>query len=83
MEVFGASRGIYRTDWFKTVVCASYMVLLFTKLGIGIEVDAAGIGIPASRISIRYRSIPVPDWVPFSGTGLVPASEVLFIPVPN
>ncbi len=26
-------------------------------LGIGIEADAAGIGIPASCISVRYRSI--------------------------
>ncbi len=28
-------------------------------------------------------SIPVPDWGPLSGTGLVPASEFLFIPVPD
>ncbi len=35
------------------------------QLGIGIEVDAAGISIPASCISVRYWSIPVPDWVPF------------------
>jgi hypothetical protein len=33
-------------------------------LGIGIEADAAGIGIPASSISVRHRSIPVPDWDP-------------------
>jgi hypothetical protein len=32
-------------------------------LGIVIEADAAGIGISASYISVRYRSIPVPDWV--------------------
>jgi hypothetical protein len=25
--------------------------------------DAAGIGIPASCISVWYRSIPIPDWV--------------------
>jgi hypothetical protein len=31
-------------------------------MGIGIEVDAAGIGIPASSNSVRYRSIPAPDW---------------------
>ncbi len=31
-------------------------------LGIGIEDDAAGIGIPASGISVRYRIIPVSDW---------------------
>ncbi len=29
-----------------------------------IHADAAGIGIPASSISVRYRSIPVPDGVP-------------------
>jgi hypothetical protein len=32
-------------------------------MGIGIEVDAAGIGILASCISVRYRSIPVPNWI--------------------
>jgi hypothetical protein len=31
--------------------------------GIGIEADAAGIDIPASCILVRYRSIPVQDWV--------------------
>jgi hypothetical protein len=31
-------------------------------MDIAIEADAAGIGIPASSISVRYRSIPVPDW---------------------
>jgi hypothetical protein len=31
-------------------------------MGIGIEADNAGIGIPASSISVQYRSIPVPDW---------------------
>jgi hypothetical protein len=30
-------------------------------MGIGIVADADGIGIPASGISVRYRSIPVPD----------------------
>jgi hypothetical protein len=30
-------------------------------VGMGIETDAAGIGIPASSISGRYRNIPVPD----------------------
>ncbi len=33
-----------------------------SQLGIGGEADAASIGIPASGISVRYRSIPVPDW---------------------
>jgi hypothetical protein len=31
-------------------------------MGIGIEADAAGIGILASSISIRYLSILVLDW---------------------
>ena len=35
---------------------------LNSKLGIGIEADAAGIGIPASSISVQYHSIPVLDW---------------------
>ncbi len=57
---------------------------IWAKLGIGIEINAAGIGIPASCISVQYQSIPVPDWVPlfwyrtsssigifvYSGTGL-------------
>jgi hypothetical protein len=30
-------------------------------LSTGIDVDAAGIGIPTSTISVPYRSIPVPD----------------------
>ncbi len=42
----------------------------YTKLGIGIEANAAGIGIPASSISVRYRSIPVPA----SGT-LIPVPD--------
>jgi hypothetical protein len=36
--------------------------VLLPQLDIGIEADAAGIGIPASSISVRYHSIPVPDW---------------------
>jgi hypothetical protein len=30
-------------------------------MGIGNGAEAAGIGVPASGISVRYRSIPVPD----------------------
>jgi hypothetical protein len=30
------------------------------------EADDAGIGIPASDISIRYWRISVPDWVPLN-----------------
>jgi hypothetical protein len=33
------------------------------QLGIGIETYAAGIGIPAPGISVRYHSIPELDWV--------------------
>jgi hypothetical protein len=61
-------------------------------LDIGIESDAASIGIPASGFSVRYRSIPVPDWAPLfwywtapcigilinSSTGLI-AAYILFI----
>jgi len=32
-------------------------------LGIGIKADAAGIGIPASNISVQYQRILLPDWV--------------------
>jgi hypothetical protein len=33
-------------------------------MAIGIQADAAGIGIPfpAFSISVRYRGIPLPDW---------------------
>ncbi len=33
----------------------------------------SGIGIQLSDIPVRYRSIPVSDWVSYSGTVLVPA----------
>jgi hypothetical protein len=44
----------------------------------GFEADAAGVGIPVYDISIRY-------WTgsSYSGTGLVPASVLFFIPVPE
>jgi hypothetical protein len=42
---------------------------LIAQLGIGIEADAAGIGIPASSFSVRYRSIPTGLGNPYSGTG--------------
>jgi hypothetical protein len=44
-------------------------------MGIGINADATGIGIPASIISVRYRRIPVPE---DSGTGrgrIIPVPE--------
>ncbi len=40
------------------IFCVHYL-----GLGIGIEADAAGNDFPASVISVRYRSISVPDWV--------------------
>jgi len=40
------------------------LFLCYTLLGIGIEADAPGIDSQASGNSARYRSIPVPDWVP-------------------
>jgi len=36
-------------------------LLQISIAGIGIEANAAGIGIPASSLSLRYRSILVPD----------------------
>jgi hypothetical protein len=45
---------------------------------IDIEADAAGIGIPASCILVRYRT-----GSSYPGTELVPASVFLFIPVPD
>jgi hypothetical protein len=35
--------------------------VFYTYLGIGIDTDAAGIGIPESSISVRYRSFLIPD----------------------
>jgi hypothetical protein len=35
--------------------------VFYTYLDIGIETDAAGIGIPESSISVRYRSFPTSD----------------------
>jgi hypothetical protein len=50
-------------------------------LGIGIEADAAGIGI--QQLSPVLRSIPVPDWVSLfryrAGSGI----DIFFIPVPE
>jgi hypothetical protein len=52
-------------------------------LGIGIEACANRIRIPTSCISVRYLSIPEPNWVPYTGTGLVPSLAFLFIPAPD
>jgi hypothetical protein len=45
----------------------SDLITKLPQLGISIKVDAAGIDIPASCISVRYRSIPVPE---YSDTGV-------------
>jgi hypothetical protein len=45
-------------------------------LGIGIEADGAGIGIPTSGISARYRT-----GFPYSSIVLVPVLSFSFIPV--
>jgi hypothetical protein len=45
-------------DRFFTISCDPY-----TKLGIGIEETNAGIGIPASMISVRYRNKKMPDCI--------------------
>ncbi len=55
-----------------------YSNCLKCMAGIGIEVDAAGIGIPASCIAVRYRT-----GSSYSGIGMVQASAFLFIPVPD
>jgi hypothetical protein len=43
----------------------------------------AGISIPASIISVQYRTEKMPDCLAWFGTGTVPASLVFFIPVPD
>ncbi len=40
----------------------TYPPAYWAYLGIGIKADAAGIGIPASIISVRYQINPVLDW---------------------
>ncbi len=42
-----------------------------------------GIGIPASGLSVRYRSIPLPDWVPLFRYRTGSGNDILFIPVPD
>jgi hypothetical protein len=40
--------------------------MLLAEVGIGTDADATRIDISEYGISVRYRSIPVPDWVPLS-----------------
>ncbi len=44
--------------------------------------NAASIGIPASSISVRYRSIPLPDWISLFRYRTASGIGILFIPVP-
>ncbi len=48
-------------------------------MGIGIKADAAGMGIPASDISVRYRIIPVPECVPLFGYRTGSGITILFL----
>jgi hypothetical protein len=52
-------------------------------VGIGIQKTNAGIGIPASVISVWYRTKKCRTVQLYSGTGLFPASLVFFNPVPD
>jgi hypothetical protein len=52
-------------------------------VGIAIEKTNAGIGIPASVISVRYRAKKCRTAQLYSGTGLFPASLDFFSPVPD
>jgi hypothetical protein len=52
-------------------------------VGIGIHKTNATIGIPASVISVRYRSKKCRTASFYSGTGSVPASLVFLSPVPD
>jgi hypothetical protein len=56
---------------------------LLTKVGIGIQKTNAGIGIPASVISVRYRTKKCQTEAFYSGTGPVTTSLVFFSPVPD
>jgi hypothetical protein len=59
--------------------------LFLLYLGTGIKADALGIDIPASDMSVRYRTIPVPDWFPFFPYRLALASAFFSFchPVPD
>jgi hypothetical protein len=50
-------------------------------VGIGIQKTNAGIGIPASAVSFRYRMKKCRTALLYSGTGPVPALLALFSPV--
>jgi hypothetical protein len=52
-------------------------------VGIGIYKTNAGIGIPASVISVRYRTKKCRIAQLYSGTGRVPTSLDYFSPVPD
>jgi hypothetical protein len=52
-------------------------------VGIGIQKTNAGIGIPASSSSVRYRTRKCRTASFYSGTGPAPKSLVFFSPVPD
>jgi hypothetical protein len=52
-------------------------------VGIGIQKTNAGIGIPASAISVRYRTKKCRTVAFYSGTGPAPALLFFFSPVPD
>jgi hypothetical protein len=52
-------------------------------VGIGIKKTNVGIGIPASLISVRYRTKKCRIAPLYSGTGRVPTSLDYFSPVPD
>jgi hypothetical protein len=52
-------------------------------VGISIQKINAGIGIPASAISVQYRTKKCWTALLYTGTGFSPASLVYFSPVAN
>jgi hypothetical protein len=59
------------------------VLVVSTEVGIGIQKTNAGIGIPASVISVRYRTGCDIVSLFQSVTGLVATSLVYFSPVPD
>jgi hypothetical protein len=55
---------------------------LYALLGIGIEADVAGIGIPEFHISVQYRgAFRYRAGSPYFDTGMVMASKFLFLKI--
>ncbi len=47
------------------------------------QADAVDIAILVSNISVRYRSIPFPDWVPLSRYKTGSGIGIFLVPAPN